>query len=716
MNIVLNKLSLDVNKSGTQANIVAKQGDIQSRAVIITFNKNGQIYNVEEGNTAIIRAKKPDGTVIYNSATVEDGKVYFIFTSQYCTSVGKVTLEVQILDSNNHVLYTPKFILRVEDNLYDDNEIESTNEYTQLTQSINQAQTAITTAQALSLIKYVETLPTTGDSKYLYILYNTEDIYSTDGLPSQFKTEAEYNGWKTYYGENAKACIFKTTSNEYPYVFFNGIELEVETYSNPGMYTLKGIMSNYQPVEYLYNASTKQWEAYAPLTGVNVGDNIIKGESYIGSETAWEESIVIDDDFEADYAKLYGFMWCIGEFTMINRLNTVTYTEEDDPFAVYDSFEVIVPYGVPYVWDSTFNQYIEVTDADLKNRVITIEDTIEDIEDNIDALQSGKQDKLTAGSNITINSSNVISATDTTYTAGDNVSIDSTDNNKITAKYINPKYTYDEDNQTYTCDMSASDINAAVMAGKIIIPFVEYISVSQSIVWSNTNGASSYRIENGPNNMKTIYFWLNMFGGTNNDSKYEFRFAHILGQNVIAGTLYIQEYQRKLTAGSNVTIDSNNVISASGGGSQYTAGNGIDITNNVISSDILVVTYTYNFTTTACTCDTSYADIVAAYNAGKTIIPILKQNNVDFIAYPGNFTYIDDSFNPEFIIPSTTGTSGIKIKEITVYHYYDEDENEDVINAGAIDGYGEKYTAGDGINISNNVISVSYDNGDSEVY
>ena len=715
MNIVLNKLSLDVNKSGTQANIVAKQGDIQSRAVIITFNKNGQIYNVEEGNTAIIRAKKPDGTVIYNSATVEDGKVYFIFTSQYCTSVGKVTLEVQILDSNNHVLYTPKFILRVEDNLYDDNEIESTNEYTQLTQSINQAQAAITTAQSLSLIKYVSSLPTTGDSKYLYILYNTEDIYSTDGLPSQFKTEAEYNGWKTYYGENAKACMFKTTSNEYPYVFFNGIELEIETYSNPGMYTLKGIMSNYQPVEYLYNASTKQWEAYAPLTGVNVGDNIIKGESYIGSETAWEESIVIDDDFEADYAKLYGFMWCIGEFTMINRLNTVTYTEEDDPFAIYDSFEVIVPYGVPYVYDSSFNQFIEVTDADLKNRVAIIENIIEDIDYDIDSLETGKQDKLTAGSNISINSSNVISATDTTYTAGKDINIE---NNIITAlvETFNVCYTYSAYTNAWTCEQSANDIQTALEDGKKLLIFLKYINVNGILIWENTLGASGYILSSGPNNMYAIQIYLNMFGGDNNDTKFEFRFAHILGQNVISGYLYTQEYQRKLTAGSNITIDSNNVISASGGGSQYTAGNGIDITNNVISSDILVVTYTYNFTTTDCTCDTSYADIVVAYNAGKTIIPILKQDNVDFIAYPGNFTYIDNSFNPEFVITSITGSQGIQSNRISVYHIYDEEEEEDVVNAGSFKGYGEKYTAGDGISISNGVISVSYDDGDSEVY
>ena len=40
-------------------------------------------------------------------------------------------------------------------------------------------------------------------------------------------------------------------------------------------------------------------------------------------------------------------------------------------------------------------------------------------------LETNKQDKLTAGSNIQINSSNVISATDTTYSAGTNVQISS---------------------------------------------------------------------------------------------------------------------------------------------------------------------------------------------------------------------------------------------------------------------------------------------------
>jgi hypothetical protein len=55
-----------------------------------------------------------------------------------------------------------------------------------------------------------------------------------------------------------------------------------------------------------------------------------------------------------------------------------------------------------------------------------------------------------------------------------------------------------------------------------------------------------------------------------------------------AGNTIATTYQEKLTAGTGITIDSSNVISATGGGggSTYTAGNGIDITSDVISVQV----------------------------------------------------------------------------------------------------------------------------------
>lgn len=58
---------------------------------------------------------------------------------------------------------------------------------------------------------------------------------------------------------------------------------------------------------------------------------------------------------------------------------------------------------------------------------------------------------------------------------------------------------------------------------------------------------------------------------------------------VLATQTDLSGKQDKLTAGQNITIDADNVISATGGGSTYTAGTGIDITGDVISADTTVL-------------------------------------------------------------------------------------------------------------------------------
>lgn len=55
----------------------------------------------------------------------------------------------------------------------------------------------------------------------------------------------------------------------------------------------------------------------------------------------------------------------------------------------------------------------------------------------------------------------------------------------------------------------------------------------------------------------------------------------------------VKDYQPKLTAGENISISEDNVISTTGGGSTYNAGTGITIADNTISvnSDIKLVDY-----------------------------------------------------------------------------------------------------------------------------
>lgn len=129
-----------------------------------------------------------------------------------------------------------------------------------------------------------------------------------------------------------------------------------------------------------------------------------------------------------------------------------------------------------------------------------------------------------------------------------------------------------------------------------------------------------------------------------------------------AGNTIATTYQEKLTAGTGINIDSSNVISATGGGgSTYTAGNGIDISSDVISVQ------------------------VTSPNAG------------DIVTLDCDGHLVDSGVAPSDLQPKLTAGTNITI-----------DANNVISASGG--GGGTSYTAGTGIDISaQDAISVKID-------
>lgn len=116
---------------------------------------------------------------------------------------------------------------------------------------------------------------------------------------------------------------------------------------------------------------------------------------------------------------------------------------------------------------------------------------IENQEDLKEALDS-KQDKLTAGSNITINEDNVISATDTKYSAGYGLTLNGT------TFYKNDTKSYQINQHTYSCfDVGHYDFDAYY--GQAFIR----ISVDYSNGYEAVFGVQLIRASNG----NTAYAW-----------------------------------------------------------------------------------------------------------------------------------------------------------------------------------------------------------------
>lgn len=165
-----------------------------------------------------------------------------------------------------------------------------------------------------------------------------------------------------------------------------------------------------------------------------------------------------------------------------------------------------------------------------------------------DILLQGKQDVLTAGSNITIASDNTISATDTTYTAGTNVSISS--GNVISAT-----------DTTYTAGTGLSLNGTEFSADTSVLATQTDLSGKQNTLTAGSN------ITISGDTISATDTTYSAFTGTDGTA---------------AGTAGLVPAPATTDAGKFLKADG--TWDTAGGGSSYTAGDGIDITNAVISA------------------------------------------------------------------------------------------------------------------------------------
>ena len=133
----LYQIILDVHRIGVQATINAKQNDTESRTVKIALSEHGRPFAIPESAIAVLYATKPDGTVLFNSCVKKDGFAYYTITTQTVSALGEVLCELRIID-NDETLASPRFKIQVESVLVPDETIESTDEYTALTEALEE--------------------------------------------------------------------------------------------------------------------------------------------------------------------------------------------------------------------------------------------------------------------------------------------------------------------------------------------------------------------------------------------------------------------------------------------------------------------------------------------------------------------------------------------------------------------------------------------------
>lgn len=120
--------------------VTANQGEVSARFLEITLTDGGDLLNLTN-KTVIFYATKPDGNVIFNNCTITNatnGLVTLGLTSQMSVLSGKLNCEIHIIDRDKNTLKIEGLQIRVAPCADSDLAVESTSEFTVLSEAIEQ--------------------------------------------------------------------------------------------------------------------------------------------------------------------------------------------------------------------------------------------------------------------------------------------------------------------------------------------------------------------------------------------------------------------------------------------------------------------------------------------------------------------------------------------------------------------------------------------------
>lgn len=142
MEKIIYDLRLNVKYSGCKQQIELQKGETNARIFRMELCDGTNPIKLNTiSQTAVIRAVKADGKLIYDTASIKNGKVEYTLTKQDSAAVGTIWYEVQIidngkLDDEKKVLYTAQFKAVVKDTAVDDGKITSSDNFNRLDQII----------------------------------------------------------------------------------------------------------------------------------------------------------------------------------------------------------------------------------------------------------------------------------------------------------------------------------------------------------------------------------------------------------------------------------------------------------------------------------------------------------------------------------------------------------------------------------------------------
>ncbi len=139
MQKTVQSINLKICGTSTASTVTAQQGDTEITLAIRLWDGLTP-YIISPTCTAVLSAKKPDNTTLYNTCDIRNNIVYYDFTHETSNCPGIVHAEIRIIGNNSKILTSARFYIQVEQTAFTPKDAaKSKDEQTVLTDLISLA-------------------------------------------------------------------------------------------------------------------------------------------------------------------------------------------------------------------------------------------------------------------------------------------------------------------------------------------------------------------------------------------------------------------------------------------------------------------------------------------------------------------------------------------------------------------------------------------------
>ena len=139
------EISLDLQHQGFTNTIYVQEGDVDSRELIISLFDDGEEYNISSSSKVYLSGERSDKAVVSREVdSFTNNIIKVIFRNEEICAKGISKYKIIIKDADD-VLSSVYFKIKVYENVYDENGILATPQYSELQEAIKKATSFVST-------------------------------------------------------------------------------------------------------------------------------------------------------------------------------------------------------------------------------------------------------------------------------------------------------------------------------------------------------------------------------------------------------------------------------------------------------------------------------------------------------------------------------------------------------------------------------------------